>query len=177
VRSGCSVCSCRQQLKYIIKKMHMTVPLPLPPQPDRAAGGSQPCRFVITLNRRFVEHSNLSLCPLCSPWFILKCFQPSTPFFSSPAAPPLAFTPPGCPPPVCSTLPCGVGAGSRFRGALWMHGYPAVRGCEVKAIAVESFTVFAHFAVNQIIKPSPHPFFGSSAAPYPLHSARVLPSL
>jgi len=71
---------------------------------------------------------------------------------------------------VCAGL-----AGRRFRGALWMNGYPAVRGCEVdvkfvrcrrqlkyiiyeilhrkerkgrKASAVGSFAVFAHFAVR-----------------------------
>ncbi len=37
---------CRQQLKYIINEMYMTVPLPLPPQPVRAPGGSQPCGLV-----------------------------------------------------------------------------------------------------------------------------------
>jgi len=35
------------------------------------------------------------------------------PFFGSAAAP-LASTLPGCPLPVCSTRPCGVGAGRRF---------------------------------------------------------------
>ena len=80
-----------------------------------------------------------------------------------------------------------VGAGRRFCGHLWLHGYAAVPVCEVyvvlvscrwllkyiiyeilhrkerkvrKAMAVESFAVFAHFAVNQIIKPSP-PFVPS----------------
>jgi len=50
---GCEVdvmlVSCRQQLKYIIKEMHVAAPpqrLPLPPQPVRAAGGSQPCGSV-----------------------------------------------------------------------------------------------------------------------------------
>ena len=41
-----------------------------------------------------------------------------------------------------------------------------------KARAVESFAVFAHFAVNQIMKPSPHPLFVSPAAPSRLHSTR-----
>ncbi|MCD4799888.1 MAG: hypothetical protein K8R19_12895, partial [Methanosarcinales archaeon] len=44
---GCKVdvmfVSCRRLLKYILKDMHVTTLLPLPPQPDRAAGGSQPC--------------------------------------------------------------------------------------------------------------------------------------
>jgi len=71
---------------------------------------------------------------------------------------------------VCAGL-----AGRRFRGALWMNGYPAVRGCEVdvmfvscrrllkyiideilcredrngrKASAVGFFAVFAPFAVR-----------------------------
>ena len=37
---------CRQQLKYITNDMHVVAPLPLAPQPVRAAGGSQPCGFV-----------------------------------------------------------------------------------------------------------------------------------
>ena len=86
--------------------------------------------------------------------------------------PPLAFTLPGCPVLICSACPCGVGAGVRFCGALWMNGCPAVCGCgmevvfvrcrrllkyiiyeilhrkEPKALAVESFAVFAPFAVR-----------------------------
>jgi len=73
-----------------------------------------------------------------------------------------------------------------------MHGYPAVWGCDVdimsascrrllkynfyemihrkeregrKANPIESFAVFATFAVYQIMKTSPHLFFGSPAAP------------
>jgi hypothetical protein len=38
--------SCRRQLKYIIKVIYQGIPISLPPQPDRAAGGSQPCWFV-----------------------------------------------------------------------------------------------------------------------------------
>jgi len=37
---------CRRLLKYIIEEMYVAVPLPLPPQPVRAAGGSQPCGLV-----------------------------------------------------------------------------------------------------------------------------------
>jgi len=74
--------------------------------------------------------------------------------------------------PICSTRPCGAGAGRRFCGALWMNGYPAVCGCgmevvfvrcrrllkyityeilyrkERKASAVGFFAVFAPFAVR-----------------------------
>ena len=39
-------------------------------------------------------------------------------------------------------------------------------------MAVESFAVFAHFAVNQIMKPSPRPSSRSPAAPSRLHSTR-----
>jgi len=83
-----------------------------------------------------------------------------------------------------------VGASSRFYGAMWMHGYPAVRGYEVdvmsiscrqllkyiiyeilcrkgrKASTVGSFAIFAPFAVNQIMKLSPRSLFGSPAAPF-----------
>lgn len=38
--------SCQQLLKYIIKVICLGIPISLPPQPDRAAGGSQPCWFV-----------------------------------------------------------------------------------------------------------------------------------
>jgi len=74
--------------------------------------------------------------------------------------------------PLCSARPCGVGAGMRFCGALWMNGYPAVPECGMevvfvrcqrllkyiicemvhrkdrKASAVESFAFFAPFAVR-----------------------------
>ena len=41
-------------------------------------------------------------------------------------------------------------------------------------MAVESFAVFAHFAVNQIMKPSPRPSSRSPAAPPRLHSTPLL---
>jgi len=73
---------------------------------------------------------------------------------------------------ICSARPCGVGAGRRFYGGSWMHGYPAVLECGMevefvrcrrllkyiiyeilhhkgrKAMAVKSFAVFAPFAVR-----------------------------
>ena len=42
------------------------------------------------------------------------------PFFNSPA--PLSVHLYRVPLPVCSACPCGMGAGRRFYGALWMHG-------------------------------------------------------
>jgi len=54
--------------------------------------------------------------PLCVPQrtlrLVLNCFQPPSTlrlFY----CPPLAFTPPGCPLPICSARPSGVGAGNR----------------------------------------------------------------
>ena len=93
--------------------------------------------------------------------------------------------------PLCSHPPLWCGGWRRFSGGSWMHGYPAVRGCEVdimlvgcrqllkynldiimhrkeregrKANPTESFAIFAPFAVNQIMKPSSHPLFRSPAA-------------
>jgi len=84
---------------------------------------------------------------------------------------------------ICSARPCGVGAGRRFCGATWMHGYPAVRGCGVDVVLVScrrllkyiiyeilhrkerkarAVGFFAPFAVRYY-KLQPPPFFGSPA--------------
>jgi hypothetical protein len=51
--------------------------------------------------------------------------------------------------------------------------YKILHSKERKAMAVESFAIFAPFAVNLILITSPHPFFRSPAAPSRPHSARV----
>ena len=37
---------------------------------------------------------------------------------------------------ICTTRPCGVGAGRRFYGATWMHEYPAVPECGREVVFV-----------------------------------------
>ena len=51
-------------------------------------------------------------------------------------SPPLASLCPGAPPRSASARYCGVGAGRRFCGALWMHGYSAVPECGMEVVFV-----------------------------------------
>ena len=69
------------------------------------------------------EHYFFSLWSLYPLWLRLNIFQP-----------PLLSPPPWCPPRSASARPCVAGAGRRFCGALWMHGYPTVQGCEVNVM-------------------------------------------
>jgi len=42
----------------------------------------------------------------------------------------------GAPSRSAHTCPCGVGAGRRFSGAMWMNGYPAVPECGMDVVFV-----------------------------------------
>ena len=65
---------------------------------------------------------------LCSE--ILMNSSPRPLFHSS------TLPPPPLPSRSASARPCGVGAGRRFCGALWMNGYPAVPECGMEVVFV-----------------------------------------
>ena len=71
-------------------------------------------------------------------WKVELIKRPPLPSLALPP-PPLPSTPPRCPsrstPP--ALVVCGAGWQSLF-GASWMHGYSAVRGCEVDVMFVSS---------------------------------------
>jgi hypothetical protein len=58
------------------------------------------------------------------------------PFFGSPAAPPLAFTLPGCPSRSAPSALVVWGASRRFCEALWLPGYLAVPECGMEVVFV-----------------------------------------
>ena len=71
------------------------------------------------------------------------------PFFRSPAAPSRLHSA-RVPVPICFTRTCGVGAGRRFCGALWMNGYPAVFWCEVRMDAWVRFLLVGFYSEGGI---------------------------
>ena len=129
---------CRRLLKYIKKEICMNNLLSLPPQPVRAARW-QPALWICVnfepprggLRRAFFRF-------LCVPQrtlrLVLNLFQP--PFLLSLCCPPSRLRSARVPLLICSTCPCGAGAGRRFCGATWMHGYTAVPECGMEVVFV-----------------------------------------
>ena len=85
---------------------------------------------------------------------------PSHPFSGSPVAPSHPHSA-RVPVPIGSARPCGAGAGRRFNDAMWMHGYPTVRGSKVDVMFV-SYRRQLKYIIKKIYITTPTPATAAS---------------